>query len=341
MGKFLFFKTDILLTFTVLLLSLGIVQRSIAQDFSVNATPDSTLMVIGGQMNLILEVAQPNDITVAFPQFADTITKNIEIVDRTEPDTTLIDGNRISVKQIFRITSFDSGLHYIPPMEFELASANLEAKKKTRPIGLMVVNPFEEVDPQKGITDIKAPIDAPFRLSELYRFLPWILGGLLISLLIAAGIWFYVKRRNPLKAFIREKPKEPAHVIALRELEHIKHEKLWQKGEVKTFHSNLTDVLRDYIEDRYGIPAPEQITSEILESLKSVDLPDDKVLTKIRQVLEQADLVKFAKMEPLPDENDLALINAYFFVNQTKYEPPKPTEEQAKQYKKQQQEVEQ
>jgi hypothetical protein len=125
-------------------------------------------------------------------------------------------------------------------------------------------------------------------------------------------------------------------VIALRELEHIKQEKLWQKGEVKTFHSHLTDVLRDYIEDRYGIPAPEQITSEILESLKSVDLSDDKVLVKIQQVLDLADRVKFAKMEPLPDENALALKNAYFFVNQTKYETPQQTEEQAGENEKQQ-----
>jgi hypothetical protein len=333
MGDTPFFNSKFFLSITVIILGLTISSRSAAQDFSVNATPDSTLMVIGGQMDLTLEVAQPSDITVVFPQFTDTITKNIEIVDRTEPDTTALDGNRIAVTQIFRITSFDSGLHYIPPMEFELASANLEAKKKTRSIGMMVVNPFEEVDPEKGITDIKAPIETPFRLSELYRFLPWILGGLAIVLLIAAGIWFYVKRRNPLKGLIKEKPKEPAHVIALRELEHIKQEKLWQKGEVKTFHSSLIDVLRDYIEDRYGIPAPEQITSEILQSLKSVDLPNDNVLEKIQQALELADLVKFAKMEPLPDENDLALKNAYLFVNQTKYEEPIPTEEQAKEYK--------
>jgi hypothetical protein len=204
MGVQPFFKTKTFLFFTVMLLAASFLQKSQAQDFSVNANPDSTLMVIGGQMDLTLEVSQPSDIIVAFPQFTDTITKNIEIVDRSEPDTTIQGNNRISVKQVFRITSFDSGLHYIPPMEFELASANLEAKKKTRPIGLMVVNPFEEVDPKKGITDIKAPIETPFKLSELYRFLPWILGGLAIVLLIAAGIWFYIKRRNPLKALIKE-----------------------------------------------------------------------------------------------------------------------------------------
>jgi len=304
-----------------------------AQDFSVSASTDSTLMFIGGQMDLTLEVAQPADINVAFPQFTDTITRNIEIVEQSEPDTSDLGNNRILVRQIYRITSFDSGLHYIPPIEFELASAELEARKKSKPIGLMVVNPFEEVDPQKGITDIKAPINTPFRFSELYRFLPWILGGLAVILLIAAGIYFYVKRKNPIAALLKEKPKEPAHVIALRELDHIKEKKLWQKGHIKAFYSDLTDVLRRYLEERYGIPAPEQITSEIMTSLRQVDLPDEKVADRLKQILELADLVKFAKMEPLPDENDLSLMNAYFFVNQTKYEEPKTTEEQAKEMK--------
>jgi len=164
MGVQPFLRTKTFLFFTIVLLASTFSQTSQAQDFSVNATPDSTLMVIGGQMNLSLEVSQPDDIIVSFPQFTDTITKNIEIVDQSEPDTTVQGNNRISVKQVYRITSFDSGLHYIPPMEFELASANLEAKKKTRPIGMMVVNPFEKVDPEKGITDIKAPIETPFKL---------------------------------------------------------------------------------------------------------------------------------------------------------------------------------
>ncbi|MFO8000214.1 MAG: hypothetical protein R6U46_03150 [Marinilabilia sp.] len=304
--------------------------NTMAQDFSVSAAPDSTLMVIGGQMDLTLKVNQSPDLEVIFPVFTDTITENIEIVDSSGPDTSKISDDRISVTQTYRITSFDSGLHHIPPMEFEIAREEMQAKKQTRSFGMRVVNPFEEVDPEKGITDIKAPINTPFRFSELYRFLPWILGGLGLALLIAAGIYFYITRRNPLKALTKDKPKEPAHVIALRKLDHIKKEKLWQKGQVKAFYSELSDILRHYIEDRYDIPAPEQITPEIMESLRHIDLPDDNVGKKVKQVLELADLVKFAKFEPLPDENDLSLMNAYFFVNQTKYEEPKPPEEAAK-----------
>ncbi len=314
---------------SVIMASSSSFQKISAQDFSVSAHPDSTLMVIGGQMDLTFKVLQSPDIQVNFPQFTDTITESIEIVNKSEPDTTQIREDRIAVTQKYRITSFDSGLHYIPPIKFELASEEMEVQRQTRSIGMRVVNPFKEVNPQEGITDIKAPIDTPFKFSELYRFLPWILGGLGVALLIAAAIYFYITRRNPIKALIKEKPREPAHVIALRNLDKVKKEKAWQKGQIKQFHSDLSDILRQYIEDRYGIPAPEQITSQIMNSLRYVDLPDENIAKKAQQVLELADLVKFARFEPLPDENDMSLMNAYFFVNQTKYEEPKSPEEAA------------
>ncbi|MFW5753609.1 MAG: hypothetical protein ACOCV9_02300 [Marinilabiliaceae bacterium] len=315
---------------TILMAASSLLRKAVAQDFSVTAKPDSTLMVIGGQMDLSFRVLQSPDIQVDFPQFTDTLTENIEIVDKSDLDTTQIREDRIEITQNYRITSFDSGLHHIPPIKFELASEEMETSKETRSIGMRVVNPFKEVDPQEGITDIKSPINTPFKFSELYRFLPWILGGLGIALFIAGAIYFYITRRNPIKALIKEKPREPAHVIALRKLDQVKKEKAWQKGQIKKFHSDLSHILRHYIEDRYDIPAPEQITSQIMNSLRYVDLPDENVAQKAKQVLELADLVKFAKFEPLPDENDLSLMNAYFFVNQTKYEEPKSPEEAAK-----------
>ncbi len=305
------------------------------ESFSVSAQPDSSLMVIGGQMNLTLEVSQPKNLNVTFPLFTDTITKDIEIVDALPRDTTATSDNYISIKQVYRITSFDSGLHYIPPMAFELASEQMNEKRTTRPIGIMVVNPFEEVDPEKGIIDIKRPINTPFTLAELLRFLPWALGALLAGLLITGLIYWLVYRKNPLKIILKEKPKEPAHIIALRQLEKIKKEKIWQKGQIKRFYSDVTDTLRRYLENRYSIDAPEQTTAEILQSLREVELPDEQVAKKIKQVLELADLVKFARFEPLPDEHDLTLINAYFFVNQTRYEELKTTGELAKEMKEQ------
>lgn len=300
------------------------------QNVSASATLDSTLMIIGGQMNLTLNVTQPKDLLVEFPLLADTITKNIEIVEAARPDTT-IQNNMLNITQVIRITSFDSGLHYIPPIVFEYKKGELTDQQQTNSLALMVVNPFENVDPQKGLFDIKQPINTPFTLAEILKYLHWMVAFMLFSALLVLAIHWWLKKRNPIRDLLfKERPKEPAHIIALRALEHIKNEKLWQKGQVKLFYSQLTDTLRVYMQERFNFPAMEQTTPEIVKSLKGVELTDDKLFTKMQQILETADLAKFAKYEPLPDENDLCLISALFFVNQTKIEEIKSPEEAVK-----------
>lgn len=92
---------------------------------------------------------------------------------------------------------------------------------------------------------------------------------------------------------------------------------MWQQGKEKEYHTSITDTLRKYIVDRFGVNAMEMTSAEILDSVCKID---DVVpaYDKLEQVLKLADYVKFAKFRPLPDENDLSLMNAYFFVNQTK-----------------------
>ncbi len=318
------------LTFLIILSVVFLLQNGIikAQTVSVNAKLDSTLIFIGGQMNLTLELSQPKDVTISFPVFTDTITKSIEVVSATPIDTTFLENNRITLTQQYNITSFDSGLQYIPPIKFELAEDEVHKIYETQPMALMVINPFENVDPQKGISDIKKPIDSPFSLAELLPYLPWILLALAVIGAIVYLIYRYRKNKSLKPRVKKTKPKEPAHIIALRNLNRIKAEKLWQKDKVKKYHSEITETLRQYIEDRLNIQALEQTTEETLESLKRVELPDKDAYGKLKQILELADLVKFAKLKPLPDENELSMINSLFFVNQTKKEELKSLEEE-------------
>lgn len=324
-------RSLILIVTLNLVTGLGMPDTVNGQNVSVSASLDSTLMVIGGQMNLTLEVTQPAGLAVMLPVFTDTITKNIEVVEVGKPDTTIQNNNLINISQVIRVTSFDSGLHYIPPIAFEYKRGELVEKQTTNPLALMVVNPFENVDPEKGVFDIKQPINTPFSFAELLKYLNWAVAFMLFSSLLVLAIHWWLKRKNPIKNLLfKNKPKDPPHVTALRELEKIKNEKAWQKGLVKQFYSQLTDVLRIYLEERYQFPAMEKTTDEILKSLKEVELPDDKLLAKMKKILETADLAKFAKYEPLPDENDLSLIGAFFFVNQTKLEEIKSLEDAAK-----------
>jgi hypothetical protein len=297
------------------------------QQVSVSASLDSTLMIIGGQMNFLFEVVQPDDLDVLIPFFPDTITKNIEVVKYSKPDTART-GDMLSISRLYRITSFDSGLHYIPPVEVEYKMGEIVEKQASNSLGILVVNPFEKVDPQDGFFDIKQPLTMDFSLLEIIKYIIWMLTLMIISSIAIIVIRWWKKNRKPIKEILfREKPKEPPHVIALRELDKIKKEKIWQQGLIKQYFSQLTDTLRTYIEDRFGFLAMESTTSEILKSLDKIDLQDNKLLSEVARILETADLAKFAKYEPLSNENDVCLNNAYHFVNQTKIEETKPSEE--------------
>ena len=145
---------------------------------------------------------------------------------------------------------------------------------------------------------------------------------LILIVLIAGAIIFYVIYRkkhgkSPIP-MIKVKPKRPAHEIALEQLERIRNEKIWSRGQVKEYHVQLTDAIRTYIADRYGIDAEQMTTSEILDMFNAVIPIDNEDKMRLRQMLELADSVKFAKYQPLQGDNDLSLRNAFDFVEHTK-----------------------
>jgi DNA-binding transcriptional regulator GbsR (MarR family) len=115
---------------------------------------------------------------------------------------------------------------------------------------------------------------------------------------------------------VKAKPKVKPHITALKELEKLKVKKLWQNGQVKQYYSELTDILRTYIDGRYDINAMEMISSDILKELEGKELPE-QLRKELEQTLGIADLVKFAKMEPLPDDHDRCFKQAVNFVQET------------------------
>jgi hypothetical protein len=120
--------------------------------------------------------------------------------------------------------------------------------------------------------------------------------------------------------FVRVKPIIPPHLIALEKLKKLEDEKLWQKGEIKKFHIDLTDIIREYMESRYNMMAVESTTAEIIDQLRNY-LDDRIIIEKVREFLELSDLVKFAKLIPIPDENEKCMKVAYEFVDLTKITP--------------------
>lgn len=299
-----------------------------AQQIKATASLDSANILIGDQVKLFLEIDHPKNVMVHFPQVPDSIAGKIEVLNHSGIDTfNLEDEKNLKQIQSYLITCFDSGVYRIPPYWFKI---NVDGHIDSVPSnGVTLQVHTMAIDTTKGPTDIKMPYGAPLTLKEV---IPYILGVILIGAIIFLVLYSIKRKKNNKPIFSKPaKPKEPAHIIALRELDRIKNEKIWQKDKIKQYYSEVTEVLRNYIEDRFEISAMEKTTDEIIQSFKyRNDLLSEKSFNNLSRILSLADLVKFAKYKPLPDDNNLTLVDTYFFVNETKKEVIKRPEEQKK-----------
>ncbi len=288
-----------------------------AQRIKATARLDSTNILLGDQIKLFLEIDHPKNVEIEFPQVPDSLNQGlIEVLSRNPIDTFELDNEDLQKQiQSFTITSFDSGSYRISPMWFKI---NVDGVIDSVPTNGVTLNVYTmQIDTTKGPTDIKMPYDAPLTLKEVT---PYILGVILIGAIIFLILYSIKRKKNNKPIFSRpQKPKEPAHIVAIRELDRIKAEKIWQQGKLKQYYSELTEALRIYIEDRFEIPAMEQTSDETIESFQTNrSLLSDKLFTELSQTLKLADLVKFAKYTPLPDDDSMSLTRAYNFVNETK-----------------------
>lgn len=300
----------------------GVENYAFAQQTLIDVKIDSAAILIGEQTKLHLTLTTDKDKQVQVLIPADTLMRGVEVLERSKPDTTWIENDRMLVKQDVLITSFDSSLYLLPPVLAIDGRDTILSNQVALKVSTVPVN----VDKPEEFADIKDVWKPPFVWSDYY---PWIIGILAVLLLMALA-YYIVKRIRERKSLIPfaqpEKPKLPPYEQAIKELDEIKQSKLWQQGKEKEYFTSITDTLRRYLVDRFGINAMEKTSAEILDSVKGIDeiVP---AFEKLEQVLKLADFVKFAKFRPLPDENDLSLVNAYFFVNQTKpVEIPNPEE---------------
>ncbi len=296
-----------------LVLAAGVYIPLEAQLIRVASDVSSDSMMIGDQILYTLRVEAAENVDFRVPSMGDTLSRNLEVLALLSADTTVAEGTR-RVEHDYLITSFESGMQILPAQKVVYSFDGLTDTALSMPLIIRVHEPA--VDTTKAIKPIKAPINTPLTFMEL---LPWIafgIGGLFLVTMVVALVWIYRQRRKDPEIF-RIKPREPAHVIAFRELDRLKEEKLWEKGQVKEFYTRLTGITRTYIERQYGIPAMERTTGEILEAFRRSNTEDGLLDEILEELLQLADLVKFAKEDPLPMENQTNLNNAYLFVQKT------------------------
>lgn len=291
-----------------------------AQQTLIDVKVDTADILVGEQTTLHVTVTTDPNRRIIIPLPSDTLMTGVEVISVSDADSTVADG-RLVIRRDILVTSFDSSLYLLPPFiaidgADTIASNQVALKVSTVPV---------DVDNPEKFYDIKDVWKPPFVLADYY---PWIF-GVLTALFLICVIGYLVQRYRRHRSEVPVKPAEPElppYETAIRELDSIKDQKLWQQGLNKEYYTQVTDTLRRYISRRYGVNAMEKTSEEILAIIER-ETDERSVYDTLRQVLRLSDYVKFAKLHPLPDENDESMRNAYLFVNQTKRaEAPQPDE---------------
>jgi uncharacterized repeat protein (TIGR01451 family) len=294
----------------------SIISFSLGQNVNITSSFDSSRIYVGDQIKYTITIDKPSDLKLTVPIFKDTLCKNIEIISGPRVDSSSIQNGRIKIIQKYLITSFDSGRYQVRPV-FAEAKNEGGVKRFYSDYSMLRVMRVKiaPADTTAKIFDIIKPYKAPVTVGEV---LPWVLLITLAGVIIWVAIRFLRKLKKSETGKETYIPPEPAHVIAFRELERLKNEELWRKGETKKYYTMLTEILRQYLENRFSVFSLELTTSETLEALVKTGFKKNGSYNDLKSVLTGADLVKFAKYNPVPAENESHFQNSWNFVLATK-----------------------
>jgi large-conductance mechanosensitive channel len=288
-----------------------------AQVASVKAFTNERKIVIGDQVHLFLEVkpASKSD-KVQWTAMPDSI-HGLEIVEKGKIDS-VADGTSYTLKQKLLVTGFDSGRFYIPAFHFQVTTNGQTSQYATdsMPIDVQTV----AVDTSKAFKPIKDIVAVKFSLLDYWKE---ILAGVVLIGFIVFLVWYFVKNKNTKVPEKQTKaPPEKAHEKALRLLSELKAKQYMQQGKGKEYFTEMSDIVRTYLEERFAITAMEQTTDELLSLLKKqTDNKAElrKVRPELKTILRTADLAKFAKANPLPDEYEACYAAAQEVIRRTQF----------------------
>lgn len=274
--------------------------------------PDS--VGIGDAFLLRVEVEKDIVQQIGFPQFDNNkLGDVVEIMEESACDTLAREGRRVTLGKSYRLISFDEGIYRMGHFPMLYMDKNITDTLYSRDSLNLFVGTYQIDTATQTIYDILPPMETPFRPGEISGYVLW---GLLGAAVLGVLAWLLVKYRRRLPG-LGPKPKEPPHVIAIKALEALHNQKVWQNNRHKLYYTRLTDILREYLTGRFGMRAMEMTSDEIMEAVRGLDLPA-RSAGELNALLRTADLVKFAKHVPEAEENESSYLSAYYFVEETK-----------------------
>ncbi|WP_234979724.1 hypothetical protein [Chitinophaga niabensis] len=286
--------------------------------FKVKAIPDTTQIRIGEPIRLeitakvMIYALKGANLKVVFPNLPDSLN-HIEITDRTQLDTSGSNEQQKLFKQIITLTSFDSGRWEMPPMKFEVFSVTDGSYDSVFTEPFFIDVNTVPVDTTKAFKPIKALRSVGWNILDYW---PYLLACLALSAAIVLYFVFWHKKRKPAVVAPPARPAKAPYQLAMEQLELLEKEKPWN-SDVKLYYTQLTDILRQYFEQQFHIAALEQTSAELMQNIKPVTVLNQQ-RDKLQSILTLADLAKFAKLQPSPQEHEDCLRKAIAVVEWTK-----------------------
>lgn len=301
---------------TALLVAVSATAQSERPEVRATLTPDSVLL--GDEVLLTIDVRKDQVQVVGFPTFDTGENGELELIEELPLDTVERDGRRQHLRKRYRLAAYGEGTLALGRTPLLYLDKNINDTIYSADSLVLYIEPIVIDTTTMTINDVKRPREMPLRWGEISGYL-WrgAVLTLLIVALIALIVWLIHKYRLRLPNPFRPKEVVPPHVVAIKALEALHHQKLWQNNRHKDYYSGVTDILRRYLADRYEFGAMEMTTDEIVASVASIEMPD-KSRRNLVEILRTADLVKFAKAIPDEQYNEQAYLDAYYFVEETK-----------------------
>lgn len=301
------------IAFVLVLLITAIAQTPLIE---VTAQVDKSVITIGDRITYTLKIKRDKKLRIEQPGPAANLG-SFEIKDYEIHDPVEEDGNIVE-QYDYVISVFDTGKFVIPPFPVAFFPSDTSHKYQiiqSEPVNITVESLLSAGDTE--IKDIKPPLLIPAEYTRIIL----IGGGILLLIGIGAFLFYYYKKRKQGVPLFKREVIRPAHEIAFEALGELLGKSYLEEAKFKQFFTELSDILRHYLENRFFITAMEETTSELVESLQEIDLEDEN-WSRAKEILDLSDLVKFAKYEPQQQEaeNTVELLRGFIQSTHLEFE---------------------
>lgn len=282
-----------------------------AQNLQITAETDSTQYLIGDYIRYDLKIDAPATVTFNWPA-TDSIGGKLEMISISGIDT-LQHGTQLSLHQQIVFSAYDSGIFVIRPAAVIYKQQGDTTMYLALSDSIPLLIQTIPVDTTQAIKPIKENITV--KVPDYTLLI--ILGAIFLAAIAGYIIYRYIQKRKKQQPVSAKPTSISLYNYTMQKLQALEAKKLWQQDAYKQYHTELTDILREYLDNRYDLQTMESTTDEIIELVVNARLHNDLV-EYLRFILTTADLAKFAKSKPLPDENTHCMQYAYALVEQTK-----------------------